>query len=437
MTSDRLLAVQGRSKAMGIERLSYYASHVKTLVWNYHCQCDVSKYSIDEFQDWLSRAAPSGFTLLRGVRTVEFTEDDEYYGVLYHFLAPALEELRINAGALAIEPILRHLDRSCPHLKSVHLTSPSSGHHYPPPAFDDLALAPLSMMCLARFTSSGPLTLGAVVALSHISSLRHLSVAVSIKSSQVFPPVASPFFDTLETCRISAHRLNETTVAFVRAISSFRLTHFTLAVQATSNTRFNERIVMQHTIALSQAPFKDTLRSVAIFLKHTSPSVPTATIGVSVIQPILSCCSLDSLEVFADTAVLDLAACRYIASAFSHLEVLAFSDNSPSDRRDQGVGIWAPMPYQFARAAPLEGLLAITKACRRLRSLHIPIRIETLDQLVLDDAAVLPTIEHGIIIPRYKEKNVELEQLVDAYLGKLLPRWPRPSQVTSIIPRTR
>ncbi|EPT01998.1 hypothetical protein FOMPIDRAFT_89330 [Fomitopsis schrenkii] len=423
---------------MSTERLAFYASHVKHVVWSYHYQSDVNKYSIFEFQDWLSYKARSGFTLLPNVHTVEFAEHDEYYGFLYHFLAPTLKELRVNAGALTIEPILRRLNRSCPLLTSLHLTGPSSGHSYPPPAFNDLVLAPLSTMCLVRFSSTDPLKLEAAIALSRIPSLRHLSITVTVKPTQVFPRVTAPFFHALESLTISFHRLNEATVAFIRTISSPRLEHVTLTVLASRGIYLDEQIVTQHTTALSKASFKNTLRSLILCLKHSlkTPYGPAQTIGVQVIHPLLSCCCLNSIEVFADTAVLDLAACRYVASAFSHLEVFAFSDNSPSDPRVPGAGIWLPMPNQFAHAAPLDGLLTITKACRRLRSLHIPVQIEAVDQLVLDEAAVLPTIERGVILPRFIMKDLELEHLVDEYLGKLLPGWPRPSQMTSIIPRT-
>ena len=421
---------------MDTKRLVFYASHIKTLIWHYHYQSNVSKDSIDEFQNWLSCATPSGFTLLPAVRTIEFTEDDEYYGILYRFLCtPTLEELRFNANASAIEPILKHLVRSCPAFRNLHLSSPSSGHYFPPPAYDDHVLAPVVTQNLVRFTSGDSLTLGAVISFSKIPSLRHLSVTVAIEASQAFPPVGGPFFHALETLKFSVHRLCGVTLALVQAISSPILQQFTLSVQANSRHRLNERLVTQHTVALGRAPYKDTLRSVILFLKHTSASIPADTITVPVIQPLMSCRRLETLEVFADSAVLDLAACRFIACAFSHLDAFAFSDNSPGDRRDQGVGMWASRPFEFARAAPLEGLVAITKACRRLRSLHLSVRIESSDQLVLDQAAVLPTVERGLILPRYEDNDLVLQHLVDTYLGELLPRWPRPSQVTSIIPR--
>ena len=275
----------------------------------------------------------------------------------------------------------------------------------------------------------------AVQALSVIPSLRHLRIALSTRAQQSVPLANKPFLQSLETLRIFTPHLNDATLALVKALSSPCLRAFELVVRARSSDQLNEQLVASHAVALSEAPFKRALRSVTFFLNYESPVALGGDIGIRVIQPLLRCEGLLTLQVFAQNIVLDMAACQFIASAFSHLEMFAFADNYGNDV--QG-GVIIAGPFAAVRAAPLEGLLAITKACRRLRSLHISVRIESPEQLVIEDAAVLPTIERGNILPRYEseEKDIELRHLVNTYLGKLLPRCPPSrSQVTSIIPR--
>ncbi|TFY68294.1 hypothetical protein EVJ58_g1080 [Rhodofomes roseus] len=303
------------------------------------------------------------------------------------------------------------------------MTGPSSSVTWPPPPLTGHTLAPLTTTRISAFDAHDPLTINALRVLSTMRTLEHISARLDLSSDS--DPVAAPPgrpFRSLKSLRLFAHWINDLTLAVIKSISSTELQCLELTVKARAQSHLSEQFLLAHMTALSQAPFRNSLREFKLYLHHDEQVDLQWNIGSQILRPVLGRLdSLVSLQIFGDAIALDFEICRSIAEAFPHLEILTLMDEGD----DPYAGSLSPTLDTAARSAPLEGLAFFAKHCRALTSLRMPVRIES-SVLPAWPAAqdVSATIQDGLILLRLEgDEEAVVYDSVRAYVDVLLPAY--------------
>ncbi|KZT64312.1 hypothetical protein DAEQUDRAFT_815046 [Daedalea quercina L-15889] len=419
-TRSQELMWQKTSRAgLDVSRLTFYASHVKAFTWKFDRVVNISSVA------FFLRVLPRSTTLFPAARSIRFEDDREWFTLLLSgriFASPALEELYMNVCAYEAKLVFGQFNSLAPQLKSLYLTGPSGGATWPPPNFCDQVLGPLVTVRLLTFECHDFATIEGLLVLSRIPTLEHVRVRLDSSRQSSFSTLllVGPYFPALKTFKLYAGRLDKVTLALLQAVNSPSLRRFELVVKARAHGHLSEEVLIAHMTALGRAPFSIALRELRLFLSLDERLDPRYTVGIQVLQPLFGCSNLAALQIFADTATLDVSTCQNIAEAFPYLERLTFTDEGT----DQYAGALYARPRQAQRAAPLEGLAVLAKRCRRLVELSIPICVDYKEMPELPSAEdASTTIECGVMPLRLSNgRDYESRYAIEEYLRLLLPR---------------
>ncbi|KAH9834877.1 uncharacterized protein C8Q71DRAFT_128699 [Rhodofomes roseus] len=99
--------------------------------------------------------------------------------------------------------------------------------------------------------------------------------------------MAGPLFPSLKSLHLSTRRINDLTLAAIKSISSTDLHRLELTVKARAESHLSEEFLLAHMTALSQAPFRNSLREVKLYLHHEEQVDLQYSIGSQILQPVL------------------------------------------------------------------------------------------------------------------------------------------------------